>query len=409
MTIQQLHDKRNATIAFLRAIVDKADKENRHLTSEERANIEKAKVDVADILDEIRKLDDVARIEAEAAAIQGNFRPDNLSAGSDERAQPGHYEKAVKPALLSWLRGGHSAMSADEVRALQADLDTGGGYLNTPKPFMAGIIQAMDNLLFIRKLGQVFTMDSTEGFAPTLDNDPSDPEWTAEISESDISADSTMSIGRRKMTPHQLMKLVTVSLKQLIINPSFDAFVQARIGYKMSRAQEYHFLRGNGSNQPLGVFTASDSGIPTTRDVSTKNATTSISADNCKRVKHALKQGYWARAAWIGGRDWYTQVCELKGGDGHYLLREALSAADPDRLLGCPVYLSEDAPSTFTTGQYVAVLGDWSYYGVAQLGTMRIQRLVEKFALQGKVGLLSTGHFDGMPLLAEAFSRQKLA
>ena len=71
--------------------------------------------------------------------------------------------------------------------------------------------------------------------------------------------------------------------------------------------------------------------------------------------------------------------------------------------------MSEYAPSTFTTGLYVAVLGNFEYYWIVELMDMAIQRLVELYAATGEVGFIARRWVDGSPLLDEAFARVKLA
>jgi HK97 family phage major capsid protein len=77
--------------------------------------------------------------------------------------------------------------------------------------------------------------------------------------------------------------------------------------------------------------------------------------------------------------------------------------------LGVPVYASEYAPNTFTTGLYVGIIGDYSQYWVAMALDMRIQRLNELYAATNQVGFISRAEVDGMPVIEAAFARVKLA
>ena len=86
-----------------------------------------------------------------------------------------------------------------------------------------------------------------------------------------------------------------------------------------------------------------------------------------------------------------------------------MAIGQPDRILDLPFYESEYVPNTFTTGLYVAILGDFSFYWVADALDFTIQRLVELYAATNQVGFIGRLETDGMPVLAEAFSRLKLA
>jgi HK97 family phage major capsid protein len=188
------------------------------------------------------------------------------------------------------------------------------------------------------------------------------------------------------------------------------------LGYKFGVTEEKAFLTGNGTGQPLGVFTASASGISTARDV-TAATTTSFTADNLIDMKYSLKQGYQqdAATAWVLSRTAVKLARKLKvasttgGNDLEYIWQPGITGGAPDRILDIPYYMSEYAPATFTTGLYVAVLGCFRFYKIAQVQEMMIQRLVELYSGTNEIGFIARRWVDGAPILEEAFSRLKLA
>ncbi len=110
----------------------------------------------------------------------------------------------------------------------------------------------------------------------------------------------------------------------------------------------------------------------------------------------------------LSARDVLAVIAKLKDGEGQYLWRESVRAGEPDRLLNLPVMMSEYAPNTLTTAQYVGALGDFSHYWIADALDMQIQRLVELYAETNQTGFIGRKETDGMPVLAEAFVRVKL-
>ena len=116
-----------------------------------------------------------------------------------------------------------------------------------------------------------------------------------------------------------------------------------------------------------------------------------------------------ARAAWIFHRDGVKQLAKEKDGEGRYIWEASVRAGEPDRLLQFPFYASENAPNTFTTGLYVGILGDFSHYWIADALDFEVQRLVELYAANNQIGFIGRAEIDGMPVLAEAFVRVKLA
>jgi HK97 family phage major capsid protein len=109
-------------------------------------------------------------------------------------------------------------------------------------------------------------------------------------------------------------------------------------------------------------------------------------------------------------RDAVLIASKLKNAvDGTYLWSDALKVGEPDTLLGAAVYESEYAPNTFTTGLYVMIYGDLSFYWWADSLQMEVQRLEEKYAETHQIGFIGRLESDGAPVMAEAFARLKLA
>jgi len=321
------------------------------------------------------------------------------------RAKP-----AYRDAFGGYMRDGQQALyGLSEQRALQADADISGGYLVAPTQFVGGLIMAKDDLCFLRKLATVHLVPNADSLgAVSLDNDPADPAWTAEIG--DVSEDSTMSFGKRELHPHQLTKLVKVSMKLLRkTSGGAEALVRNRLAYKFGVTEEANFLTGSGANEPLGLFTLSDNGIPAARDVATDMGATAVTADGLMNVAYTLKGQYWPNARWLWHRDGIKQIRKLKDDNNQYIWQPGLAGGQPNTLLNFPYVVSEYCPNTFTASQYVGMLGDFSYYWIADALNFSLQRLMELYAGNNQVGFIGRAETDGMPVLGEAFVRVKLA
>ena len=219
----------------------------------------------------------------------------------------------------------------------------------------------------MRKYATILPLTSSDTLgAPVLTADPADPTWTTEIAAP--SEDSTMAFGRRSLQPEQLSKLIKISMKLLRTSAlPIENLVADRLAYKFAIAQENAFLNGDGDGKPLGIFTASNDGIPTARDVSTGNSDTALTADGLINAKFALKAQYRNGCRWIFHRDAVKMLSKLKDGEGQYLWRPGMLMNEPDMLLGHPVDESEYVPNTFTTTLYVGALCNWSNYWIAEL------------------------------------------
>jgi len=177
-------------------------------------------------------------------------------------------------------------------------------------------------------------------------------------------------------------------------------------------------LTGSGSGRPLGIFVASSSGIPTSRDVVSTNTTSSPSYVGLVAAKYSVKQSYLRSpsAGWWCHPDFMVKVLGILDGDDHPIFvpggvspMAGGNAGRQDSLLGLPVYYSEFAPNTFSANQYVAVVGDMSFYYWADGMNYSVQVADQLYAASNEIGYFGRMEADGKPALAEAFARVKLA
>ena len=297
---------------------------------------------------------------------------------------------------------------AREVRALQADSDEAGGYLIAPQQFITKLIEELEDEVFMRQFATVETVTNADSLgAPSLDADIEDATWTGEITAAD--EDTAMDFGKREWHPHALAKLIKVSNPLLRKSTQgVEALIRRKMAYKFGVTMEKAYLTGTGALQPLGVFTASALGISTARDISAGNTTTAIGLDGLFEAKFSLKGAYLARSRWIYHRDAVKMIAKMKDGDGRPIWQDSIRTGEPDILLSRPVHMSEYAPNTFTSGLYVGILGDFSFYWIADALGMTVQRLLELYALTNQTGFIGRLESDGMPVLENAFSRVTL-
>jgi HK97 family phage major capsid protein len=398
--IIEAREKRVILVNQAREILERADAAARDMDTEELAQYNR-------IMDDVKKIkDNIDRLEAFDAATAGMDDPEQVPPGVLPGASGGkvgprattEYQNAFRSFLLN---GTPSA-------ALQVAPDTQGGYLMPSEQFVNRLIQKMDDLVFLRAWASTETLIGAKSIGiPTIENDPSDSDWTSEIGP--ISEDSSLSFGKRELSPQLLTKLVKIS-QRLLRNSTRDPelIVADRLAYKFAVTQEKAFLTGDGNNKPLGVFTASASGISTNRDVANGNTSTAVTFDGLKAAKWSLKAAYLKNAKWLFHRNGVEQIDKIKDTTNQYIWQPSTQVGAPDLLLSLPIAISEYVPNTFTTGKYVGILGDFSFYQIVDSLEFSIQRLVELYATTNQVGYIGRLESDGMPVLEEAFARVKL-
>ena len=131
--------------------------------------------------------------------------------------------------------------------------------------------------------------------------------------------------------------------------------------------------------------------------------------DGLINAKYSLKAQHQDKAVWLFNRDAVSMIAKLKDGDGQYIWQPSVIAGQQDMILGRPLKMSEYVPNTFTTGLYVGMFADFSYYWIADSLSMQFQRLNELFSLNNQIGFIGRLETDGMPTLSEAFARITLA
>lgn len=421
MTLQELREQYGSLSHQMTAILDAADKDNDgKLNSEQKAEYEKLQAAWEQCGDDIKErqenLDRRSKIESAVKANDGARRTqaenfvgnDGASANKNPLAS-----KEYDQAFRKYLRFGFTGMSQAEQLALQVDVPSAGGYMVLPMQLHSDFVVALKNQVAFKRsraeggLGAtIIPVTNADSLGvPTLANDPADGDWTAEILSG--SEDSTMSFGRRELKPHPVAKLLKVSKTLLRKSPTADSFVMDRLAYKLGVTLDTGYTTGTGAGQPLGVFTASANGISTSRDVTTTAA--AIEADKLIEAVGTLRAGYLEKAVWLLHRLQLRRIRQLKDGEGNYLWRAGLADGRPDTILGLPYVQSEYATSTATSGDYVAVVGDFSHYWIADALDYQIQRAQELYAATNQDGFFIRAESDGMPVLEEAFARVKLA
>ena len=409
MDINKMKRERFTLVTQARELLDKAEVGKRELSGEETTQYEALMADVDKRTAEIEREEKLQTLEQRLKDPAPPIVPPVPIEQPKPEAKSKFATEEYRNAFAGFIRGGLKGVSPEEYRALAADQDIYGGYITSPEQFVNELLKAVDNMVIIRGLATKFPVPNAVSLGvPTLDNDPSDPVWTSEILTGD--EDSTMSFGKRELFPHPLAKRIKVSQKLLRqALQGADALVRERLSYVFAIVEETAFMTGSGSNQPLGVFIASNSGISTTYDISTGNTSTSIQTDGLIEAKYALKGQYWGAARWLFHRDAVKQIRKLKTGEGDYIWQPGISAGTPDRILEIPYLMSEYAPNTFTSGSYVGIIGDFTKYWIADALDMQIQRLDELYAETAQVGFIGRLECDGMPVLGEAFRRVTLA
>lgn len=349
-------------------------------------------------------------VRALTAAISAERREQELG-GFSQQAPVSNPENRGKNERLEefreYLRTGRISGSPDKRSTLVVDGVGATASVLAPEELSKQILTPEQSALdLLSKVYVVHLNKAASLGVPYESADASDASWTTEVPAS-ITEDATLAYSKRELGANMLIKLITVSDKTLQTNAfNVENLVMDKISYKIRAALEKAIVVGTGSGQPLGLFTASASGIPATADFEAANATY-LTGDDIIKAKRSVKSGYRSRGAWLFHGDVVTELLCLKDKNDQYLWRSGLTLNGPDTLDGSPVIESEFVPHTMTTGLYCGMFGDFSKYWMTMVDNVAVRRIEEKY--YPSVGFSGKVYADGQPVMAEAFARIKLA
>lgn len=143
-------------------------------------------------------------------------------------------------------------------------------------------------------------------------------------------------------------------------------------------------------------------GALSTTNIVTAASATAITADELISTQASIKQAYQTNACWIMHPDTFTAFRKLKDGNNRYLLQDDFTSEFPYRLLGKPVFVSDNMPK-MEAGKKAVLYGDMTGLSVNMRENVEIQVLLEKYATQHAVGIVSWFEFD-----AKVTDNQKL-
>ena len=190
---------------------------------------------------------------------------------------------------------------------------------------------------------------------------------------------------------------LTLIGKSVVNNAIVDvvSFVIDQMSEEIAIFLEKELLAGTGSNTATGALS--------TTNTLNAGSTTKITTDNLVALQTKVKQVYQAKACWTMHPETFLEVKKLQDSNGRYLLQDDLTQEIPYRLLGKPVYLSDNMPK-IASGAKPVLYGDYTGLSVNMRENVQIQVLNEKYATQHAVGVVAWFEFD-----SKVTDSQKLA
>ncbi len=152
----------------------------------------------------------------------------------------------------------------------------------------------------------------------------------------------------------------------------------------------------------VGTANKATGALDTTTSLTAAGAA-AITADELIDLQSKVKQVYQANACWTMHPDTFVAIKKLKDSNNRYLLQDDITGEFPYRLLGKPVYLSDNMP-TLAAGAKTVLYGDYSGLSVNMRENISVEVLREKYSTMHAIGVVSWFEFD-----SKVTDNQKLA
>lgn len=183
-----------------------------------------------------------------------------------------------------------------------------------------------------------------------------------------------------------LVGALTLIGKSVENNGSFSVvdFIVNQMSEEIATFLEGQLLSGTGTTACQGALNST-----TTLTAASASA---ITVDELIELQAKVKQAYQGNACWTMNPATLTAIRKLKV-DNKYILQDDLTGEFPYRLLGKPVYISDNMPTIAASAKTV-LYGDYTGLSVNFRENISIEVLREKYATQHAIGVVAWCEVD---------------
>jgi HK97 family phage major capsid protein len=388
-------------------ITDRAERDGRDLTAEERSSWDAAEKDLTEATQDKERAERQAVLESEARNVPNAPRvaPEHMPQENREVA-PGEQEKRLEDAFRGFMKRGLDKLPEEqramvaaryEERAEGVATGSAGGYL-VPQGFWDNLVIAMKSYGgLLNEVGTITTATGNPLPWPGSDDTANVGAILGEntqVTQQDI-AFTTQTLNAWTYTS----KEVLVSL-QLMQDAAFnvDEFVIGRLGERIHRIQAQHIVSGTGTGQPQGIVTGTTNTLVQAAGATTTLGTGTTGYDTLVTLVHQVDPAYrqLADTKFVAHDSFIAAARKVKDAQGRPLWQpDYLGGGDRDVILGYPVVIDQSL-AAMGASSTSALFGNFKrgYIWRNVLG-LQMLRLTERYADFLQVGFLGFMRGDG--------------
>lgn len=311
----------------------------------------------------------------------------------DQKTEPGVETKA----FAAYLRGGINT-PADEVKALTASSDPGGGYL-APAEMSTEFVRELVEVSPIRAVASVRSTGAPSVVYPKRTG-ITNALWKG---ETQAAGASEPAFGQVEVVVKQINTYVDISNELLADSAGqAEAEVRTALAEDFGQKEGVAFINGNGVLEPEGILT--NAAITPALNGHAAN----LSPDAIITMVYSLPAMYRARGAFAMNGKTLGVIRKLKDGDGRLLWQPSYASGQPETLLGYPVVEMVDMPDA-EADAFPIIFGDWSGYRIVDRVGLSILSNPYLLATNGMTRIHATRRVGGGVIQASKFRKFKMA
>lgn len=424
----ELREQRGKLWDENKALLDKAQKENRDLDTEEQQEWDKRDKEMDALESRIARLEKAYKTEAQAEKRMSRALEDQEE--KEERTGQKQNRNFVDPnwqrrAINAWALGEmdeeqaefikphvsdrkgnevrfqlpsykevrNSYLKNGEVRDLSAGTATKGEE-TVPEGFIARWEEALLAFGGMRtaRTDVIRTATGNDVLIPTVNDTTVVGEIVGENADVGASVDPAFAEVLLESYKYS-SKPVLVSM-ELLQDSAFDlaARLSMLLGNRVGRIQNQHFTTGTGTGQPNGFVTAALAGGAT---VSAAGAAAIAYADLVDLI-HGLDPAYRPNAQLMLHDSILAEIRKLVDGNNLPLWGPGMAFGAPNTILGIPYVINQDMDAApIAAGKETVAYGDFSKYVIRDATGITLSRTDDRYWEKQQVGFLVTMRSDG--------------
>ncbi len=429
ITAKELREKRAVVAKQIQVLADRSNDEKHDWTAEDQAEwlgcntdydgqseqIERVERAEAVQLEQTSPIEKPGRDDRDGGKPDGGLDPDSeetrgLALQAWFRAQSGEdlTDKQQEACTLTGLNPNRrnldiSLARSHDVAKLQREMrsqhpqrrdlsavDGGSGGYTVPTDF---INQLEINMLAFGPMlveGEIMRTDGGGELPwPTADDTGNTGEQVGEQGTIGTSVDPTF--GQVLFGAHKFSSKLIKVPSELLDDSAFNLaqIIGGWIGERLGRIQNTKYTTGSGAATPYGIMNSASIGV-------TAASATAIVSDEIIDLEHSVDPAYRDQNAVYMFHDNILLVLrKLKDSQNRYLFQSNLREGGPDTINGRRFAVNQAMSSTVAADDRTMIFGNLKKYKIRQVKTLRLRRLVERYADNDQEGFIGFQRADG--------------